>query len=119
LVEGYSNKVIAHRIGIAEATVKTHIKAILRKVRVQNRTQAAVWAMNKGERAAVLTHLNGAVLTTKPIRDIIEASALSLRLVENAAKRPEARPPCRRKTPARGSVGTRPSIRSRGSIVRE
>jgi DNA-binding NarL/FixJ family response regulator len=48
LVEGYSNKVIARRIEIAEATVKVHIKAILRKVRVQNRTQAAVWAMNKG-----------------------------------------------------------------------
>jgi two-component system nitrate/nitrite response regulator NarL len=61
LVEGYSNKVIAHRIGIAEATVKTHIKAILRKVRVQNRTQAAVWAMNKGERAAIIVneHRNG------------------------------------------------------------
>jgi DNA-binding NarL/FixJ family response regulator len=48
LVDGYSNKVIARRIDIAEATVKVHIKAILRKVRVQNRTQAAVWAMNKG-----------------------------------------------------------------------
>ena len=48
LVEGYSNKVIARRIDIAEATVKVHIKAILRKVRVQNRTQAAVWAMNRG-----------------------------------------------------------------------
>jgi two-component system nitrate/nitrite response regulator NarL len=47
LVEGYSNKVIARRIDIAEATVKVHIKAILRKVRVQNRTQAAVWAMNR------------------------------------------------------------------------
>ena len=53
LVEGYSNKVIAHRIDIAETTVKAHIKAILRKVRVQNRTQAAVWAMNKGERTAL------------------------------------------------------------------
>jgi two-component system nitrate/nitrite response regulator NarL len=53
LVEGSSNKVIARSIGIAEATVKAHIKAILRKVRVQNRTQAAVWAMNKGERTAL------------------------------------------------------------------
>jgi two-component system nitrate/nitrite response regulator NarL len=47
LVEGHSNKVIARKINIAEATVKAHIKAILRKVRVQNRTQAAVWAMNR------------------------------------------------------------------------
>jgi DNA-binding CsgD family transcriptional regulator len=46
LVEGASNKVIARKIDIAEATVKVHIKAILRKIRVQNRTQAAIWAMN-------------------------------------------------------------------------
>jgi two-component system nitrate/nitrite response regulator NarL len=33
---------------IAEATVKVHVKAILRKIRVQNRTQAAIWGMNNG-----------------------------------------------------------------------
>jgi two-component system nitrate/nitrite response regulator NarL len=48
LVEGNSNKVIARRIEITEATVKVHIKAILRKIRVQNRTQAAIWAINHG-----------------------------------------------------------------------
>ena len=48
LIEGDSNKVIARRIDIAEATVKVHVKAILRKVRVSNRTQAAIWAMNNG-----------------------------------------------------------------------
>jgi len=31
---------------VAEATVKVHIKAILRKIRVANRTQAAMWAVN-------------------------------------------------------------------------
>jgi two-component system, NarL family, nitrate/nitrite response regulator NarL len=31
---------------IAEATVKVHVKAILRKIRVQNRTQAAIWGAN-------------------------------------------------------------------------
>jgi DNA-binding NarL/FixJ family response regulator len=46
LIEGNSNKCIARRIDIAEATVKVHIKAILRKIRVQNRTQAAIWGMN-------------------------------------------------------------------------
>jgi DNA-binding NarL/FixJ family response regulator len=50
LVQGESNKAIARKIDIAEATVKVHIKAILRKVRVQNRTQAAIWAMNNGAR---------------------------------------------------------------------
>jgi DNA-binding NarL/FixJ family response regulator len=48
LIEGYSNKCIARKIDIAEATVKVHVKAILRKIRVQNRTQAAIWAMNNG-----------------------------------------------------------------------
>src|ERR1700686_2330036 len=46
LIEGDSNKCIARKINIAEATVKVHVKAILRKVRVQNRTQAAIWGMN-------------------------------------------------------------------------
>jgi len=46
LVEGHSNKSIARKFDIAEATVKVHVKAILRKVHVQNRTQAAVWGMN-------------------------------------------------------------------------
>src|SRR6478609_756405 len=48
LVEGDSNKGIARKIDIAEATVKVHVKAILRKIRVQNRTQAAIWGMNNG-----------------------------------------------------------------------
>lgn len=48
LVEGDSNKGIARKIDIAEATVKVHVKAILRKIRVQNRTQAAVWGMKNG-----------------------------------------------------------------------
>ncbi|MFX5817298.1 LuxR C-terminal-related transcriptional regulator, partial [Acinetobacter baumannii] len=46
LIEGDSNKCIARKINIAEATVKVHIKAILRKIRVQNRTQAAIWGLN-------------------------------------------------------------------------
>ena len=46
LIEGEANKVIARKMNIAEATVKVHVKAILRKIRVQNRTQAAIWAMS-------------------------------------------------------------------------
>ena len=48
LVSGASNKLIAIRLGIAEATVKVHLKTMLRKIDVSNRTQAAVWAMNNG-----------------------------------------------------------------------
>jgi two-component system, NarL family, nitrate/nitrite response regulator NarL len=44
LTRGASNKLIARDLGVAEATVKVHIKAILRKVKAANRTQAAMWA---------------------------------------------------------------------------
>lgn len=47
LVTGDSNKVIARNCNISEATVKVHLKAVLRKIRVSNRTQAAVWAMKR------------------------------------------------------------------------
>ena len=48
LIMGYPNKVIAYRLDISEATVKVHVKAILRKLSVQNRTQAAIWAVSHG-----------------------------------------------------------------------
>jgi two-component system nitrate/nitrite response regulator NarL len=48
LLVGHANKVIARRLEISEATVKVYVKAILRKLRVSNRTQAAIWAFNNG-----------------------------------------------------------------------
>ncbi len=48
LIEGQPNKVIARELGIADATVKIHVKSILRKLAVDNRTQAAAWAMHRG-----------------------------------------------------------------------
>ena len=48
LIQGDSNKTIARKMTITEATVKVHVKAILRKIRVHNRTQAAIWAMSTG-----------------------------------------------------------------------
>ena len=45
---GASNKMIAIKLGITEATVKVHLKTLLRKIDVNNRTQAAIWAMNNG-----------------------------------------------------------------------
>jgi two-component system nitrate/nitrite response regulator NarL len=48
LVKGHSNKVIARVYDITEATVKVHMKSILRKIRVDNRTQAAIWALEHG-----------------------------------------------------------------------
>ena len=53
LTEGASNKIIARKLVITESTVKVHMKAILRKLRLQNRTQAAIWARTHlGELAA-------------------------------------------------------------------
>jgi two-component system, NarL family, nitrate/nitrite response regulator NarL len=46
VAEGASNKVIARRFDIAEATVKVHLKAILRKLGARNRTQAALWSVS-------------------------------------------------------------------------
>jgi two-component system nitrate/nitrite response regulator NarL len=52
LVDGHSNKAIARFLGMTEATVKVHLKSVLRKIRVENRTQAAIWALsNLPERA--------------------------------------------------------------------
>jgi len=50
LVQGKSNKLIARVCQISEATVKVHLKAILRKIQAQNRTQAAIWAIEHGFR---------------------------------------------------------------------
>jgi two-component system nitrate/nitrite response regulator NarL len=44
LTRGEANKLIARKFAIAEATVKVHVKAILRKIHAKNRTQAAIWA---------------------------------------------------------------------------
>jgi two-component system nitrate/nitrite response regulator NarL len=46
LVNGLSNKIIARELDITEATVKVHVKGLLRKTQMANRTQAAVWGLN-------------------------------------------------------------------------
>ena len=70
IVEGASNKQIARKLNIAEATVKVHVKAILRKIRVQNRTQAAIWAIS---RPPVMVTLNDdmvpSLASNEPSRD--------------------------------------------------
>ena len=47
VASGSSNKIIARKLDMAEATVKVHVKTVLRKINVLNRTQAAVWAINQ------------------------------------------------------------------------
>ena len=42
---GLSNKMIGREFGIAEGTVKVHVKHILRKLKLRSRVEAAVWAV--------------------------------------------------------------------------
>ena len=48
VLEGKLNKQIAYDLGMSEATVKAHMTAIMRKLDVQNRTQAALVARSLG-----------------------------------------------------------------------
>lgn len=48
LIRGEANKTIARKMVISEATVKVHVKSILRKTGVMNRTQAAIWGISRG-----------------------------------------------------------------------
>ncbi len=47
LAGGQSNKVIARHLGISDGTVKLHVKAILRKLGVHSRVEAAVIAVER------------------------------------------------------------------------
>jgi DNA-binding NarL/FixJ family response regulator len=48
LALGLSNKEIGKSLSISIETVKEHVQNILRKIKVVDRTQAAVWAVRKG-----------------------------------------------------------------------
>jgi two-component system, NarL family, nitrate/nitrite response regulator NarL len=48
LADGHSNKAIAKELSITEATVKVHLKTVLRKLGATNRTQVAIWAVQHG-----------------------------------------------------------------------
>jgi two-component system, NarL family, nitrate/nitrite response regulator NarL len=42
LMQGASNKLIDRELDVAEATIKVHVRSVLRKIGVSNRTQAAM-----------------------------------------------------------------------------
>jgi DNA-binding NarL/FixJ family response regulator len=59
LIKGQSNKTIARACGITEATVKVHMKAILRKVPCCNRTLVAIWALENADACRSTPRMNG------------------------------------------------------------
>ena len=48
IAKGNSNKEIARAMGISDQTVKNHITSIMRKLAVNDRTQAVVYALRHG-----------------------------------------------------------------------
>jgi len=48
VAQGRSNREIARELGVSEKTVKTHVSSVLAKLGVQDRTQAAVYAVRRG-----------------------------------------------------------------------
>ena len=48
IVKGLTNKGIAAALGISEGTVKWHVNIILERLHVEDRTQAAVAALQRG-----------------------------------------------------------------------
>jgi two-component system, NarL family, nitrate/nitrite response regulator NarL len=75
LMQGKANKTIARECTITEATVKAHLKAILRKINVRNRTEAAVWAIANGYGSGGLR-----------VETIVAETARNLQGVENSAE---------------------------------
>jgi two-component system, NarL family, nitrate/nitrite response regulator NarL len=71
LAQGKSNKEIARFYNLSEATVKVHLKAILRKTSAQNRTQAAIWGIEHGFRDISLES-NGLIVTEVPRPRVFE-----------------------------------------------
>ena len=45
IAEGLSNKMIGRQLNIVEATVKVHVKHLLKKLGLRSRVEAAVWAV--------------------------------------------------------------------------
>ena len=78
LVKGHANKVIARTCDVTEATVKVHMKSIMRKIRVDNRTQAAIWAMANGYAAG---GFNGRLLNPDSARNAAAITEAAIRSV--------------------------------------
>lgn len=47
IAEGHGNKAIGRRLDITEATVKVHVKHLLKKLNMRSRVEAAIWAVRQ------------------------------------------------------------------------
>ncbi len=49
IAKGMSNKLIARELDIVESTVKVHVKHLLRKLKLRNRLEAAIWVIEQNK----------------------------------------------------------------------
>jgi two-component system, NarL family, nitrate/nitrite response regulator NarL len=63
LSRGLSNKLIARQLDMAEATVKVHVRTLLRKLKAKNRTQAAIWSLRSDAAVPAIPRSEGLVLS--------------------------------------------------------
>lgn len=61
---GHSNKVIARKLGVSEATVKVHVRQVLKKFNATNRTQVAIQASRAGISGAARPEASSSALLT-------------------------------------------------------
>jgi DNA-binding CsgD family transcriptional regulator len=69
VLEGHPNKVIAQHLGVTEAAAKFQLKRLLRKINVDNRTQATIWALRN------LPNVDAAVANFSRRRAVAHAAA--------------------------------------------
>ena len=67
LGRGQSNKAIARRLGMREGTVKVHVRQIMRKFGVSNRTQVAIVCANEGNQKLATADFDGSSLAASSI----------------------------------------------------
>lgn len=68
LSEGHPNAAIADRLGLAEATVKKYVSAVLTKLGAANRVQAALWAQSRGAHSLGAQNMGAHSLGTDGLR---------------------------------------------------
>src|SRR5205809_3447116 len=90
LASGATNKEIATALSISYETVKEHVQHILRKIGVNDRTQAAVWAVRKNLVYDIILH----PFTFPPRRVLMpKPTDIRLRSVETKTERLSYRSP--------------------------